>query len=208
MAHLTPPTLQIFVSSPGDVAEERNAAFEIIDKIGSDPNLRDRVTLKAIGWDRPSSRVPMLAWITPQEAINRGMPLPSACDIVVVILWMRFGTPLPDDYKKLDGKSYLSGTEYEYLDALIGVEEPKRPQLAIYRRPQLALSDDDPKFDEKRVQKQRVGSFFDAFKAPNGALRGGINDYSDPKDFREKFENDIRWFIKQFLDAQTLTVEK
>lgn len=198
-------TIRIFVSSPGDVHEERDVAFKIIARIANDPMLRDEVTIKAIGWDRPDSRVPMLGWITPQEAINRGLPLPSQCDIVAVILWMRFGTPLPDEYKKPDGSPYLSGTEYEHNDARRGVVGstaiPPRPQLVVYRRPQIALSDTDPDFDEKRTQKQRVGAFFSAFRMPNGALRDGINDYTNLADFETKFENDIRWLIKQILDA-------
>ena len=35
------------------------------------------------------------ATLTPQEAVNRGLPRPSACDCVVVVLWARMGTPLP-----------------------------------------------------------------------------------------------------------------
>ena len=39
--------------------------------------------------------VAMPATLTPQEAVNRGLPRPSACDCVVVVLWARVGTPLP-----------------------------------------------------------------------------------------------------------------
>jgi hypothetical protein len=67
-----------------------------------------------VAWDKPGSRTPMLATLTPQEAINAGMTKPSQCDLVVVILWSRMGTALPAEYRKADGSSYLSGTEYEY----------------------------------------------------------------------------------------------
>ena len=38
----------------------------------------------------------MLATLTPQEAVDRGLPKPSPCDAVIVILWSRMGTRLPD----------------------------------------------------------------------------------------------------------------
>lgn len=60
----------------------------------------------------------MLATMTPQEAINRGLAKPSDCDIVIVIFWGRMGTPLPPVYAKPDGERYLSGTEWEYWDAV------------------------------------------------------------------------------------------
>ena len=56
----------------------------------------------------------MEAGLTPQEAINRGIAKPSECDLVIVILWSRMGTPLPPEYTKPDGTTSLSGTEWEY----------------------------------------------------------------------------------------------
>jgi hypothetical protein len=54
--------------------------------------------------------------LTPQEAVNRSLSKPSQCDVVVVILWGRMGTPLPESYKKPNGTLYLSGTEWECED--------------------------------------------------------------------------------------------
>ena len=36
----------------------------------------------------------LLATLTPQDSVNRGMARPCNCDIVVVVLWSRMGTPL------------------------------------------------------------------------------------------------------------------
>src|SRR5437764_3574823 len=115
---VAPLFLRIFVSSPGDVAQERTLAHQVIDNLMHDALLRDKVVLKAVAWDKRDSRTPMMATLTPQEAINDGMAKPSECEIVVVVLWSRMGTPLPAEYKKADGSPYLSGTEYEFEDAM------------------------------------------------------------------------------------------
>lgn len=87
-----PHHLRIFLASPGDVAEERQLALQVLEQLPYDPLLRGQVTLKAVAWDKPGAGVPLLATMTPQEAIAQGLPKPSECDIVIVILWSRLGT--------------------------------------------------------------------------------------------------------------------
>ena len=122
----TPQHLRVFLASPGDVADERKQARKLIEQqLRRDPSFRHRAALEAVTWDDPDAPIPMLAQLTPQEAVDRFGPRPSACDIVVVILWARMGTPLPPEkYRKPDGTTYLSGTEWEYEDALKGNPQP------------------------------------------------------------------------------------
>ena len=75
--------------------------------------------------------------IEPKKAIKRGLPKPSECDLVVVILWSRMGTPLPTEYTKPDGTSYLSGTEWEYYEAIGAAGRAGRPAVWLYRRTQV-----------------------------------------------------------------------
>src|SRR5258708_39755099 len=132
------PLMRIFISSPQDAFQERRLANDVIDDLSRDPLLRDRVILRPVAWDRSDSRTPMLATRTPQEAIDEGLTKPSACDIVIVILWKRMGTPLPPTYRKKDGSLYASGTEYEFEDALYAAREcqtsPVTPQILVYKR--------------------------------------------------------------------------
>lgn len=109
---------KIFIASPGDVCDERGLARGVIERIRSERAFRGRVDLECVAWDQPGAGVAMEALMTPQEAIARGLPKPSECDIVVVILWSRIGTRLPPEYTKADGSRYVSGTEWEFLDAL------------------------------------------------------------------------------------------
>jgi hypothetical protein len=61
--------VRIFLSSPGDVADERKIARELIEgELRKHPSYRDHLNLQAIAWDDPDARIPMLANETPQES--------------------------------------------------------------------------------------------------------------------------------------------
>jgi hypothetical protein len=83
------PLLRVFLSSPGDVNDERKAVLEVLDRLPYRPAYRERVQFRVIAWDKPGADTPMLATMSPQEAIEAGLPRPSECDIVVVIFWSR-----------------------------------------------------------------------------------------------------------------------
>lgn len=199
--------IRIFLSSPGDVGDERALAAKIIDDLAADPLLRDLIVVRSVAWDSLSSRTPMLATLTPQEAINRRLPKPSECDIVIVLLWSRMGTPLPfPDYQKPDGTPYYSGTEWEYLDAVSGAQNHPHglPLVVVYRRTEeLVIKLSDPSRNEKIEQWERVQTFFTQFTDKSGAIRGGYNTYDTPDDFRKLFEHDIRELIDTVLRAPT-----
>src|SRR4051812_48156300 len=142
----------------------------------------------------------MLAQLTPQQAVNRHLPKPPACDIAVVILWARMGTPLPPEYRKPDGTPYASGTEWEYEDALKG--DPQ-PDILVYRRteaPKISLEDpDDPKIQDALEQRRRVNSFFAHFINSDGSLSGGVATYRTQSEFIEHLESDLRHLIERRL---------
>jgi formylglycine-generating enzyme required for sulfatase activity len=199
----TVPRIRIFLSSPGDVADERRAARLVIERLRTDPLLREQVDLAVVAWDDPDAATPMLATMTPQEAINRGLAKPSDCEIVIVILWARMGTPLPPEYAKADGTRYLSGTEWEYWDA---VEASRKadglPLVVVYRRdvaPTIQM--DDPHFANKYEQWQRVQAFFAAFTNPDGSIRQGHNKHASTDDFTRQLEIHLKQLIRQVVDA-------
>jgi WD40 repeat protein len=193
-----PLHLRIFLSSPGDVMDERKLALNIFEQLQYDPLLRGLITIEAVAWDKPGGDTPMLATITPQDAINRGLPKPSECDIVVVIFWSRMGTPLPDTFKKPDGSLYLSGTEWEFEDAMQASRTTGKPEVVVYRRTEKILLDPDaPDFDKRTEQRRRVNAFFDAF----GNVQG-YNPYQNPTEFADKFETHLKKLIKHLLEQQ------
>jgi hypothetical protein len=95
-----PQRLRIFISSPGDVPDERLRADLIIDKLSLDYSRF--FTIESYRWEHEA----MLASKHFQDAIES----PSAFDIVVLILWSRLGTPLPEktaerEYRGIDGRA-------------------------------------------------------------------------------------------------------
>ena len=140
-----PRHLRVFLASPGDVADERRLARDVVDQLRYDPFLRGKVSLDVVAWDKPGAGTPMLATLEPQAAIALGLSKPSECDIVVVLFWSRMGTVLSEDWIKPDAfrylagtpyanlnTRYLSGTEWEYFDALQASQEhPGRPEVLI-----------------------------------------------------------------------------
>src|ERR1051325_1990658 len=93
------PQLRIFLSSPSDVAAERRAATDLLDRLEFDPAFRGKIAIDVVAWDNLGAP-PLEATLTPQDAINQGLPLPADCDIVIVILWSRIGTSLPKHYSR------------------------------------------------------------------------------------------------------------
>ncbi len=88
--------IRIFLSSPGDVPEERTLARQVIDTVLTKlPGLRGRVALELVAWDDPAASIPLLAQESPQDSVNAARPRPANCDIVIVVLWARIGTKLP-----------------------------------------------------------------------------------------------------------------
>jgi hypothetical protein len=199
--------LRIFVSSPGDVVDERAFAQQVIEQeLPKDPLLRGQVTCEAMRWDDPHAPTAMPATLIPQEAVDRGLAKPSQCDAVIVILWSRMGTPLPDTYRKPNGEPYLSGTEWEYEDA-IGATPP--PLVLVYRRREKVVSDlDDSLYEQKRSQYRLVKQFFERFKNPDGSLRGGFVEYATPQEFRDRLRVDLRAFIQRRLEDDRPTMRR
>ena len=72
-----PRHLRVFLASPGDVVDERALALRVLEQLQYDPLLRGRITLETVAWDKPGAGTPMLATMTPQEAIKKGLPTPA-----------------------------------------------------------------------------------------------------------------------------------
>jgi WD40 repeat protein len=188
--------IRVFLSSPGDVTEERQIAMEVIERLPNRPAFREKVAFRIIAWDKPGAGTPMRATLTPQEAINKGLPRPAECDIVVVIFWSRMGTPF-----SLDNHEYLSGTHWELLDAL----QTDQPQTIIYHRTEEML------FKAQDIQGQEqyknVEAFFksDLFYDPiTNAIKRGVNNYKAPNDFRQQFETHIEELVVELLEKPAI----
>jgi hypothetical protein len=192
--------IRVFLASPGDVTDERALALRALERLPYDVFLRGRIAVETIAWDKPGADTPMLATLTPQEAIAQQRPKPSECDIVIVIFWSRVGTPLPREDVKPDGSAYLSGTEWEYLDALEASRQKGRPKVLVYRRTEVpSIGLDDPDFQDKQDQWRLVETFFASFRNPDRSIRGGVNEYDTPDGFEKRLTEHLREIVQTLL---------
>lgn len=190
--------LRIFLSSPGDVAEERTLAREVLQRLQRSPLLKGKVDIEVVSWDDPDSPTRMVAAQAPQTNVNRERR-PSECDLTVVILWSRMGTPLSEP-RKADGSRYLSGTEWEYEDAVNAGKE-----VLVYRRTAKVTVDldhiDDPEVQEQLRQRKLVGRFFERFKSPDGTLTGDYTTYETPSELEKRLAQDVESYLRDQLDG-------
>ena len=144
----------------------------------------------------------MLMATTPQEALAKGLPKPSECDIVVAVFWSRIGTPLPPNFTKPDGNPYDSATEWELLDALTEAERSGKPEILIYRRSEVPLvALEDIERTDQLEQWRRLQGFFADFRGPDGAVTRDFSLYETPSEFAQVLENDLRRRIYRLLDS-------
>ena len=186
MSRRVPRHVRVFLASPGDVVEERQAVRTMLQRLERSPLIREDFTIEAVSWDDPDAPAPMLATLTPQQAVSRALPTPSECDITVVMMYRRMGTPL--DERKADGTPYRSGTEWEFEDA----RRAGKPILLYRRITPSASSIEGP---DEAQQISSVEEFFSQFKKPNGVLSGGVTIYSTVDELVSRLRTDIETLL-------------
>ena len=185
-------TITIFLSSPGDVSDERAVVLAVVERLRYDPFVSQVADLRVVSWDNPAAPVPMLASEHPQQSIDTMLARPSQCDIVIVILWSRLGTSLP--FVAPRGSSTLSGTAWEIDDALHG---DGAPEVLIYHKiaaATVALGDPDwqQKFEQYRTLRSYLGSLRE--QLATGGL-GMVQQFESLADFRITVDAHLRQLI-------------
>jgi WD40 repeat protein len=194
--------LRIFLSSPSDVRAERLRAHLIIQKLA-----RDYARFYEI---RPElwEYEPMLASGHFQDWINP----PSEADIVVVVLWSRLGTPLPEhsgarDYRGIDGRVPVTGTEWEFEDALQANRTHGTPDLLAYRctaEPPGATLTDAEKRAAQVAQFEAVDRFWRRYFEDRGMFHAASASYKTLDEFDQRLEADLRSLIERRIQKGAL----
>ncbi len=194
-----PSRLRIFVSSPSDVREERLRAQLTIQKLARD--YAAHVQLIPYFWESE----PLRATGHFQDDIEP----PSTHDIVVLILWARLGTPLPPqtsvrEYKGIDGRAPVTGTEWEFEDALASYRTRHAPDLLACRRsgdPGTSLINEARKADQEQ-QWRALQAFWARYFENKGEFLAASSRYSSLDEFDAKLEGDLAKLIERRLRAQ------
>ena len=194
-----PLVLRVFVSSPGDVAQERADALALLRGLGSEAWTGGRVVVQPVLWDDPDAPAPMDARGGGQDSVDAVKGTPAGCDLTIVVLWSRLGSP-PGRLRG-DGSRYESGTEWEFEDAL-AADKP----VWVYRRtetPQRPLrppgAPDTPEDAERSRQYQAVQRFFERFTAADGTVRRSYWPYADAAAFAPLLKKHLAAFVGQKL---------
>jgi hypothetical protein len=117
-------TVRVFVSSPSDVRPERLIAERVVNRLAREFSYH--FPIEAVLWERE----PLLATHL-QDLI---VP-PHETDIVVTVLWSRLGVPLPEaKYLGAISKAPVTGTEWEFEDAVASYQQRGLPELLLYRK--------------------------------------------------------------------------
>ena len=186
-------TLQVFISSPGDVYEERAIANRVIDRLQGE--YIGRLVLEPVLWEHE----PLVATSTFQQQIVK----PSETDIVIAILWSRLGTRLPKDFTRPDGTRYKSGTEYEFEEAIEGFRKNGKPDLLVYRKmaPPSVRLDDEKELMERLAQKKSLDEFVDKWfhDRAQGTLKAAFHAFDSPSDFETLLENHLHKLVEREL---------
>ena len=191
-----PVLFKIFRSSPGDVPQERDDAQAVIDEINASGEFGHHFILKLYRWDDKAVVLPMPVTTIPQKSVDIYMIRPSECDLAVVLFWSRMGSPLV-----MDVREYLSGTHYEYFEALQGYQQVGKPTVWLYRcAEESVVSQRDPQRDEKNKQFDRVEQFFKQFQDAEGRYTGGVNGYPTHPDFKALFKGQLLTYLRHLRD--------
>lgn len=193
------PTVRVFISSPGDVSDERAVTLGVLRRIQT--WYQGRLVLVPILWEQE----PLLATAGFQQEMDRRAP-PSATDVAVFVLWARLGTPLSKDFVLEDGRR-PTGTEWEFEDAVRENREGKRdlPHILVYRKtgaPHIEVI--DPTYERRRSDFAAVESFFEKHfrDATDLSFKGSYHRFHDASEFGRFLETHLLKLLTEHLSAE------
>ena len=194
----TQRTVRIFISSPGDVADERENARRVIE--GLQKRYPDAV-LQPVLWE--DLALPLTASFQETiELILHKQPI----DIAVFILWSRLGSPLTNRVVRPDGTEYRSGTEREFDLMLEAFRQSgqKRPLMLAYTRDNLEGFQEKlkqtplDKIQELLDQRKMAEAFIrEQFHDAEGRNLRAYHTYREPVDFVGR----LRVHLQQALES-------
>lgn len=193
-------TLRIFISSPGDVGDERQLAGKVIERLQG--KYWSFVRLDDVFWEE---KVVRSTAHYQDELAN-----PGNCDIVVGVLWTRLGSPLPEKFRKASGERYHSGTEWElemafdaYDRRLKETGDPLQasPDIVVYRRVQTRSGIDDPVREAEAVaQEQALAGYLKGnFFFGDGTIKRPVTQYHNLDEFEELLTHNLEELILRKL---------
>ncbi|MFN0126809.1 MAG: tetratricopeptide repeat protein [Verrucomicrobiales bacterium] len=194
--------LRIFVSSPGDVKEERRIAGEVIERLQG--KYWSFVRLDDIFWEDKAIRS---TGHYQDELVN-----PGDCEIVLGILWSRLGSRLPARFLKQTGERFESGTEWELEAAFDAYQKSiargadrftAKPDILIYRRKQSRPRQADPDQEAPAAEQESKlqGYLRENYWFPDGSIKRPISGYADVAEFEDKLSHHLEELVLRHIPS-------
>ncbi len=189
--------MRVFISSPADVRPERLIAERVVQRLARE--FAYRLRMEPVLWERE----PLVAGEHFQDRITP----PHECDITVVILWSRLGVTLPEDkYRGALTTRAVTGTEWEFEDALASYREKKLPDLLLYRKKTKVAGslDDEALLQQQIAQKRLVEDFFLRWTrtADGASFTAALWEFDDAAAFEELLEQHVRELVRRRLSDE------
>src|SRR5208282_170745 len=187
----TPRRLRIFISSPGDLTEERIVCEEVIRELI--PEFLHQAVLEPILWEE----LPLTA----ERAFQDQIPLPGECEIVILMLWSRLGSRLHSRFAEQGEGEAPTATLFEFRSALDARRSRQLPDLLVYRKtsapPTVSLTD-SVGFQRASQEFRKVEQFFNStfLDQKEGVFTGSYHQFKDRLDFRPKLKQHLRILIQ------------
>lgn len=191
------PTFRIFLSSPGDVHEERGLACGLIDKLNTE--FDGRVRLETFSWEEQ--------YYSAEKSFQGRIPPPSSHDLVVVILWKRLGSDLPSEYNRPDGTP-RTGTEYEFEEALYKARKYAAPTILTFRKTGDVTFQANTVEDELAAYRRLEAFWTRWFHDEDGHFIGGFKTFVDSKAFVDLLEKSLRIWLDERLPPSEWSIAK
>jgi len=185
--------IRIFISSPGDVVQEREVSRKVIERV--EAWFGGRVKLEGYFWEHEPMR-------TTRGDFQGQIPEPANFDLVVCILWSRLGSRLhPGMHRRADGSTYASGTEYEFESAMNAFKNSGRPDMLVYRRTARPVTPLDPpdEIELRLSQWKALQGFCEHWFKEGGDFKSSFNQYADCGEFERIFEEHLRRLVEENL---------
>jgi hypothetical protein len=127
---------------------------------------------------------------------------------VLLILWSRLGTPLPEktavrEYRGIDGRVPVTGAEWEYEEALQAARERGAPDILAFRNiSHPAVDPLDPQARARSLkQLEALDAFWKRHFADRGVFLAAYDQYQTLEEFAQRLEQSLRKLIERRITA-------
>jgi len=177
-SHDNRKVIRVFISSAGDLKEERHRFREIIDEVNRSKAYGSGIQLETLGWE---NTVPGIG--RPQGLINQSI---EKCDLMIMLLWKYWG--------KETGE-YSSEFEEEYELAKRLHEKNKKPDIMLYFRnpPDNMMNDIGPQLQQVLEFKKKIESERKFLYKP----------YEDENEWEKSFREHLSRWLDGFNESES-----